>query len=50
MISETKVATAEWAHTKLSTLPAKEDTPITLTTGWGTLLDLADEHANTQND
>jgi hypothetical protein len=49
MISETKIATAEWAHARLSKLPAEEDTSATLTTDWGTLLDLTDEHAVTSN-
>jgi hypothetical protein len=47
MISETKIATAEWAHARLRKLPAEEDTPVMLTTDWGTLLDLTDEHAST---
>jgi hypothetical protein len=47
MISETKIATDEWAHARLRRPPAEEDTPVTLTTDWGTLLDLTDEHAST---
>jgi ribonuclease HI len=47
MISETKIATAKWVHARLRRLPAEEDTPITLTTDWRTLLDLTDEHAST---
>jgi hypothetical protein len=43
-ISATKVATAEWAHMKLSRHPAERDIPISLMTGWGTLLEHGDEH------
>jgi hypothetical protein len=43
-ISATKIATAEWANTKLSKNPAEVNTPTSLTTGWGTLLEDGDEH------
>jgi hypothetical protein len=43
-ISATKIATAEWANTKLSENPAEVNTPTSLTTGWGTLLEDGDEH------
>jgi ribonuclease HI len=43
-LSATKVATAEWAHTKLSRHPAERDIPVSLTTGCGTLLEHGDEH------
>jgi hypothetical protein len=45
-ISASKVATAEWAHSKLSNCPTERDPPLSLTTGWGTLLDDAEEHAD----
>jgi hypothetical protein len=47
MISETKIATAEWVYARLRRLPAEEDIPIMLTTDWGMLLDLMDEHTST---
>jgi hypothetical protein len=47
MILETKIVTAEWAYARLRRPPTEEDTPITLTTDWGMLLDLMDEHAST---
>jgi hypothetical protein len=50
LISATKIATAEWANTKLSKTPAEEDTPASLTTGWGTLLEDGDEHEAIHND
>jgi hypothetical protein len=43
-ISPTKVTTAKWAHTKLSRHPTERDIPISLMTGWGTLLEHGDEH------
>jgi hypothetical protein len=45
-ISASKVATAEWAHSRLSNRPTERDPPLSLTTGWGTLLDDAEEHAD----
>jgi ribonuclease HI len=38
LISATKVATAEWAYSRLSKTRAAGETPVSLTTGWGTLL------------
>jgi ribonuclease HI len=45
-ISASKVATTEWAHSKLSHHPTERDLPLSLTIGWGTLLDDAEEHAD----
>jgi ribonuclease HI len=45
LISATKIATAKWANTKLSKTPTEEDTPASLTTGWGTLMEDEDEHS-----
>jgi hypothetical protein len=45
-ISASKVATAEWAHSRLSNRPMERDPPLSLTTGRGTLLDDAKEHAD----
>jgi ribonuclease HI len=45
-ISASKLATAEWAHSKLSNRPTQRDPPLSLTTGWGTLLDDTKEHAD----
>jgi hypothetical protein len=45
-ISASKVATAEWAHSRLSNHPTERDPPLLLTTGWGILLDDAEEHAD----
>jgi hypothetical protein len=44
MISATKIATPEWARATLSKYPVEGDTPSSLTTGWGTLLDQTEEH------
>jgi ribonuclease HI len=49
-ISATKNATAEWAHTRLSMIPAAEDNPASLTIGWGTLLENREEHEDEQGD
>jgi hypothetical protein len=48
MFSATKVATAKWAHAKLCCTPMEGNTPVTLTYGWGMLLNEDDEHALTQ--
>jgi hypothetical protein len=45
-ISASKVTTAEWAHSRLSNRPMERDPLLSLTTGWGTLLDDAEEHAD----
>jgi hypothetical protein len=49
-ISATKIATAEWACTRLSMIPAAEDNPASLTIGWGTLLENREEHEDEQGD
>jgi ribonuclease HI len=49
-ISATKIATAEWARTRLSMIPAAEDNPASLTIGWGTLLENREEHEDEQGD
>jgi ribonuclease HI len=46
VISASKVATAEWAYSKLSNRRTERDPPVSLTTGWGTLLDNTEEHAD----
>jgi hypothetical protein len=48
MISAMKIATTEWAHSRLSRNPAERNIPdvLTLTRGWGWLQDQADEHTN----
>jgi hypothetical protein len=45
-ISASKVTTTEWAHSRLSNLPMERDPPLSLMTGWGTLLDNAEEYAD----
>jgi ribonuclease HI len=45
-ISASKVTTTEWAHSKLNNRRTERDPPLSLTTGWGTLLDDAEEHAD----
>jgi hypothetical protein len=45
-ISTSKVATTEWPHSRLSNRPMERDPPLSLTTGWGTLLDNAEEHVD----
>jgi hypothetical protein len=44
----TKIASTEWAHSRLSRNPAERNIPdaVTLTRGWGSLQDQADEHTN----
>jgi hypothetical protein len=49
-ISATKIATAEWACTRLSMIPTAEDNPTSLTIGWGTLLENREEHEDQQGD
>jgi hypothetical protein len=49
-ISATEIATAEWAHTRLSMMPAAEDNPASLTIGWGTLLENREKHEDKQGD
>jgi ribonuclease HI len=49
-ISATKIATAEWAYTRLSMIPAAEDNPASLTIAWGTLLENREEHEDEQGD
>jgi hypothetical protein len=45
-ISASKVTTTEWAHSRLSNCPMERDPLLSLTTGWGTLLDDAEEHTD----
>jgi hypothetical protein len=45
-ISTSKVATAEWVHSRLSNRPMERNPPFSLTTGWGTLLDDVEEYAD----
>jgi hypothetical protein len=45
-ISASKLATTEWAHSKLSNRPMERDPLLSLTIGWGTLLDDPEEHAD----
>jgi hypothetical protein len=49
-ISATKIATTEWARTRLSMIHAAEDNPASLTIGWGTLLENREEHEDEQGD
>jgi hypothetical protein len=49
-ISATKIATAEWARTRISMIPAAEDNPALLMIGWGTLLENHEEHEDEQGD
>jgi ribonuclease HI len=44
MISAMKITTPEWACAMLSKYPMEGDTPSSLTTGWGMLLDQTEEH------
>jgi hypothetical protein len=48
LISATNIVTAEWANTKVCKTPAEEDTPASLTTGWGILIEDEDEHNTIQ--
>jgi hypothetical protein len=45
-IPASKVATTEWAHSRLSNRPTERDPLLSLTTGWGTLSDNAEEHTD----
>jgi hypothetical protein len=45
-ISASKVTTAEWAYLRLGNRPTERDPLLSLTTGWGTLLDDAEEPAD----
>jgi ribonuclease HI len=49
-ISATKIATAKWAHTRISMIPTAQDNPASLTIGWGTLLENREEHDDEQGD
>jgi hypothetical protein len=49
-ISATKIATAEWARTRISIIRAAEDKLTSLTIGWGTLLENCEDHEDEQGD
>jgi hypothetical protein len=44
MISAMKIITPKWVYTTLSKYPIEGDTPSSLTTGWGMLLDQTEEY------
>jgi hypothetical protein len=50
LISATKVATTEWAQSTLSKTHTGGETPVSLMTGWGTLLMAREEHDDTHTD
>jgi hypothetical protein len=49
-ISATMIATAKWAYTRISMIPAAADNPALLTIGWGTLIENDEEHEDEQGD